>query len=113
MHRIVTSSILVTGLLKASERAKMVLMEASFMGDTKTAETYGAKLDAYHESAKEMEQSIQECSGTEGTSEGPAVVYIRPEAGGEIVSELTSPWDWENVSGTQGFPVVPPASPFR
>src|SRR5580765_5838050 len=53
---------LVKGLLKASEKANVVFLEASFSKDLATAEAYGKKVDMYGTSADDVAKSINECS---------------------------------------------------
>jgi hypothetical protein len=104
---------LVKGLLKASEKANIVFLEASYAKDASTAESYGRKIQMYAGSVEEISRSIDECSAAEVTSEGSTLVYIRPEEPELAVSE-TSPWGGtDGIGGTEGYPVVPPASPFR
>jgi len=104
---------LVKGLLKAVELAKGLLMESFFDGDTDTAKLYKKKITSYSESASEVEKSIDECAGIKGTLEGTTLVYIRPEGEDELKSSQSSPWDWNYNPGAEGYPAVPPASPFR
>ena len=105
---------LVKGLMKASERAKIVLMEAAYGGDAKVAATYAQKVNAYDSSVDEIESSISECTGVDASGEGTSIVYIQPE--GETGLGATgglSPFDFEDVDQPDDFPVVPPATPFR
>jgi hypothetical protein len=115
IHRyncLLTKLNLVKGLVKASERAKGVLMDAFYGGDTDTSKIYLKKVNSYAESAKEVERSLSECAGVKTIGEGASLVYIRPE-GEELQPGDQSPWDWEFVPGQEGYPAVPPASPFR
>ena len=105
---------LVKGLLKASERAQVVMLEATYGKDMPTSRTYGKKIVEYGDNVDEIEKSIPECSGVEVRSEGTALVYIRPDEP-ELTVDETTPWDgWDEVNGgPENYPVVPPASPFR
>ena len=106
---------LVKGLLKASEKAKVVLMESSYSGDARTANAYGTKIESYHDSVTEIKKSMKECFGVKGVDEGATVVYIQPVGeAGEDVSKVVTAWDWDAAAtGVAGYPVVPPGSPFR
>lgn len=104
---------LVKGLLKASKHARTVILDALNEKDSKTAFVFQGKLNSYAESAKEVEKSIGECGKGFEAQEGTTLVYIRPEGEGEPPSSETSPWDWNYAEGTEAFPTVPAASPFR
>jgi hypothetical protein len=105
---------LVKGLLKASERAQVVMLEATYGNDAATTQVYGKKIMTYGGSADEIERSIAECSGVEVRAEGTSLVYIRPDEP-EIQTGEETPWDGSDVttSGPESYPVVPPASPYR
>jgi hypothetical protein len=105
---------LVKGLLKASERAQVTMLEATYANDAATGQTYGRKILTYGDSAEEIERSIDECSGVEVRSDGAAMVYVRPDTP-ELQPRDEAPWDTtvDVNSGPEGYPVVPPASPFR
>ena len=121
LNCLMTKRDLVKGFLKASERAKVVLMESSFAGDGKTADIYGNKISSYSDNVGEIEKSIEECQGVEAKGEGTSVVYIRPadDAAGDIFADDLSPWTGDDLRpgddlpGVEGYPAVPPASPFR
>ncbi len=104
---------LLKGLLRASQRAKIVLMEAYFGGDMDTAKLYRGKVESYATSAKEIEDSLPECRGKEALKEGTRLVYLRPADERPVFVDPWTPWDWSRTPGESGFPVVPPASPFR
>ncbi len=116
IHRLnclMTKLNLVKGLLKASERAKVVLMESFYGGDKPTAGLYLRKVNSYWDSAVEVDQSIPECKGAKTVGEGQSLVYIRPEGEPGVEPQEQSPWDYEFLPGSEAYPVVPPASPFR
>lgn len=116
LHRVnclLTKLNLVKGLLKASDRSKAVLLEAFYGNDTATARVYKAKVDSYADSAKEIERSMEECRGVRKVGEGTTLVYIRPEGGTELQPTEANPWDRGFVPGADGYPAVPPASPYR
>jgi hypothetical protein len=104
---------LVKGLLKASDRAKAVLLEAFYGNDPETAGIYKTKIESYADSAKEVERSIDECRGVKTIGEGTTMVYIRPEGSADLQPSEAGPWDWNFLPGSEGYPAVPPASPFR
>lgn len=107
---------LVKGLVKASEQAKIVLAETAYKHDSKTADAYGAKIKAYGESVAEVEQSIDECTGKENNKgeEGITLVYVRPEGeGNPLERESTNSLQSTPGISNDGYPVAPPASPFR
>ncbi|HLG20995.1 MAG TPA: hypothetical protein VI895_14425 [Bdellovibrionota bacterium] len=115
LNCLMTKMDLVKGFLKASERAKVVLMESSFAGDAKTADMYGQKIGAYGKNTSEIENSIEECYGVGGTGDGTTVVYIRPSGEGMESADGTvlSPFGEDDLYPAEGYPAVPPASPFR
>ncbi len=104
---------LVKGFMQASSRANLVLTEASFSDDPVTANAYASKIASYRKQVDEIGKSVDECSQTDTVREGSTLVYIRPEEGVETDLTEIAPWDWEEETGPEEFPVVPPASPFR
>jgi hypothetical protein len=104
---------LVKGLLKAADRAKAVLLEAFYGKDTETAAIYKGKVDSYADSSAEIEKSISECRGVKTAGEGTTLVYIRPEGAEEVEPSESGGWTWGFTPGSEGYPAVPPASPFR
>jgi hypothetical protein len=116
IHRLnclLTKLNLVRGLIKASDRAKVILLESFYGGDAGTAGLYLKKVNSYADSAAEVERSIPECAGLKTIGEGTTLVYINPGGEGEFAPSEKSPWDWEFVPGAEGYPAVPPASPYR
>lgn len=104
---------LVKGFMQAASRASMVLTEASFSDDQGTANAYASKITSYRKQVDEIGKSMDECSQTDAVREGTTLVYIRPEEGVETDQTEVAPWDWEEETGPEEFPAVPPASPFR
>ena len=116
IHRInclTTKLNLVKGLIKASQRAQMSLVDAAANQDAATVRSYTQKISTYGDSVDDIAKSISECLPTEGLPEGMALVYIRPEEP-ELVPEEVNPWEAEGtIGGGEGIPVIPPMSPFR
>jgi hypothetical protein len=101
------------GLLKASEKAQLTFLEAASADDKETARVYGGKIVTYAENAGEIRKSIPECTGLEWKPGGTTVVYLKPE-GFDVGAEDLNPWISTNiVPGAEGYPVVPPATPYR
>lgn len=103
----------VKGLLKASERAKGVLLEATFQDDLPVAQTYAGKIRTYRKSAEEIEKTLEECDVKPSSDAGTSVVYLRPDGGPTLNAGTTNPFDVDGASGIGSLPVVPPGSPFR
>jgi hypothetical protein len=104
---------LVKGLIQASDRAKLVMMEALYADDAETTQVYARKIDAYGKNVEEVGTSLDECSQIQASGEGTTLLYIRPEEGPEEGLTQASPWDWGAQTEPGDYPVVPPASPYR
>ena len=113
LNCLVVKTNLVKGFMQAASRASLVLTEASFSGDHVTANAYASRIESYRKQVNEIGESIDECSEVGTVREGTTLVYIRPEEGVETDLTEIAPWDWEEETGPEDFPVVPPASPFR
>jgi hypothetical protein len=109
---------LVRGFIKAAQRAKDVVTESAYGGDDTTAEAYLEKILAYAKHVSELEKSKSECfNGSTQPEEGTTLVYIRPAqeeiAGLETDKSLTPSDPGQGTASVEGYPVVPPASPYR
>ena len=104
---------LVKRLIKASQRANDVLLEAAFAGDAKTTDLYAKRVDSYEQFVREVGKSKDKCLSVNATAAGTTTVYIRPKTAGEAKSGVTGPWEPKTFDGSENYPVVPPGSPFR
>jgi hypothetical protein len=103
----------VKGLVRASENAHIVMLEATYDNDPCTTQSFAKKIVTYSDSLDEIAKSLDECSGAGTKSDGTTVVYIRPDETEPIIQE-SSPWNrGDNVGGADPYPVAPPASPYR
>lgn len=109
---ILTKLNLVKGLLKASQRASLVLTKAYVDNQGKTVDMYKKRVTDYHDSAATLESSMDECLPERRGDAAATMVFIRPEGDSALAFGDTSPFAWSyETPGT--FPVIPPASPFR
>ena len=113
LNCLITKLNLVKGLIKASERSKIILVNALLKQDSVASAIYQKKMTTYYESTLELEKTIPECRALKEMPEGTTLVYIQPEGESELDISKTTPWDWGFNQGAEGYPAVPPASPFR
>ena len=107
---------LILGLLRASQRAKEGMSLASINQEDGTVKSYSDKISAYQKSASEVEQSLDECVSSLDKKEADlaTLVYIRTDSEPDFgIKYDDSAWNLDFTPGSEHFPVIPPASPFR
>ena len=109
---LITKRNLVASLIEALNKTKDLVILSCEHADIKTTYLFVEKIGWFAKSAFELELSIQECTDELETNEG-LLVYIQPSNQDEIDVKKNSPWDYGNSPGVEGYPAVPPASPFR
>lgn len=96
----------------ASMKNQENLRSAWKVKDMKEADRFIKLIEMAHKNVKDIELSLKECYKGEVGEKKTNVRVIRPPGGGEEVAEELFPEE-EEGGEPEGFPAVPPASPFR
>ena len=99
--------------VKASLRNQENLRSALKVKDLKEEQRFLKLIETAHTNVKEIEEKLKECWKGEIGEKRTKVVVIKPEGGvqEEQIEEMFP--EGEEGTGEEGFPPVPPASPYR
>lgn len=106
----------VRGFLQSAQRAKLYVKDAHYQKDQVAVEGYKKRVQEYEDNSEEFRASIPECSQDAGLLASAGIVDKQVQdflEEGEVSVDTTDLLeDWHGLPGTEGFPVVAPASPF-